>query len=91
MDSVSNVGVVDKAVAILRALATGPMDLGDLQVASGLPRATAHRLVVALEQPPLGRRDPQGRYCLGFERVALGRLAADQFDLAEVAAPVLRR
>ena len=91
MSSVSGVGVIDKAVAILRALAVGPLDLADLQDASGLPRATAHRLAVALEQHHLVRRDAQGRFCLGFELVALGRLAADQFDLAEVAAPVLRR
>jgi DNA-binding IclR family transcriptional regulator len=90
MDSVSGVGVIDKAVAILRALVAGPMDLGELQAASALPRATAHRLVVALERHHLVRRDAQGRFCLGFELVALGRLAADQFDLAEVAAPVLR-
>jgi DNA-binding IclR family transcriptional regulator len=83
--------VIDKAVAILRALAAGPMDLGDLQASSGLPRATAHRLVVALERHHLVRRDPQGRFCLGFELVSLGRQAADQFDLAEVAVPVLRR
>ncbi|MEX0846494.1 MAG: IclR family transcriptional regulator [Ilumatobacteraceae bacterium] len=90
MDSVSGVGVIDKAVAILQALASGPMDLGDLQVSSGLPRATAHRLVVALERHHLVRRDGQGRFCLGFELVALGRHAADQFDIAEVAVPILR-
>ena len=48
-----------------------------LQDATGLPRATAHRLAVALEQHGLVRRDPQGRFCLGFELIRLGRAAED--------------
>ena len=90
MDSVSNVGVVDKTVAVLRALeASGPVALGELQVATGLPRATAHRLTTALEQHGLVRRDPDGRFCLGLGLVALGRAAADGYPLAELARPAL--
>ena len=67
MDSVSNVGVLDKAVAVLRALERdGPSGLAELQAATGLPRATAHRLAVALEQHGLVRRDGDGRFCLGL-------------------------
>jgi DNA-binding IclR family transcriptional regulator len=90
MDSVSGVGVIDKGVLILQALRQRPRDLADLQQACQLPRATAHRLVVALEQHHLVRRDAQGRFCLGFELVALGRVAAEQFGLGELAAPIMR-
>lgn len=90
MDSVSGVGVIDKSVTILRALRERPLDLGELQTATGLPRATAHRLVVALEQHHLVRRDAMGRFCLGFELVALGRVASEQFGLGELAAPAMR-
>ena len=90
MDSVSGVGVIDKSVTILRALRERPLDLGDLQTATGLPRATAHRLVVALEQHHLVRRDAMGRFCLGFELVALGHSASEQFALGELASPTLR-
>ena len=89
MDSVSGVGVIDKGVLILRALAGEPLDLAALQDATGLPRATAHRLAVALEQHGLIRRDPQGRFCLGFELIRLGRAAEDEFPLAELARPIL--
>lgn len=89
MDIVSGVGVIDKGVAILEALADGPLDLVGLQLATGLPRATAHRLVVALESHHLVRRDPAGRFCLGFELIRLGRAAADEFPLAELATPAL--
>jgi DNA-binding IclR family transcriptional regulator len=90
MDSVSGVGVIDKTVVILAALRDRPLDLADLQAATGLPRATAHRLVVALEQHHLVRRDGRGRFCLGFELVALGRAASEQFGLGELAAPAMR-
>src|SRR3954451_7915979 len=89
MDSVSGVGVIDKGVLILRAVAREPLDLGALQDATELPRATAHRLAVALEQHGMIRRDPQGRFCLGFELIRLGRAAEDQFPLAELSRPML--
>lgn len=89
-DGVSGVGVLDKAVLILHALVEGPHDLLQLQEATDLPRATAHRLAVALEQHHLVRRDQQGRFCLGFELLHLGQAAADAFPLAELATPELR-
>jgi DNA-binding IclR family transcriptional regulator len=90
MDSVSGVGVLDKAVGVLGALrAGGALGLADLQAATGLPRATAHRLAVALEEHGLVRRDGAGRFCLGFELIALGLAAADAFPLADVARPLL--
>ena len=90
MDSISGVGVLDKAVGVLRALRSqGPLGLAELQAATGLPRATAHRLVVALEDHGLVRRDPTGRFCLGFELIAMGRAASDSFPLAEIAGPAL--
>jgi len=90
MGSVSGVGVIDKGVLILQALRRRPLDLAALQHECQMPRATTHRLVVALEDHHLVRRDGQGRFCLGFELVALGRVAADQFGLGELAAPAMR-
>jgi len=89
MDSLSGVGVLDKAVGVLAALRLGPRSLNDLQTATGLPRATAHRLAVALEVHGLVRRDADGRFALGFGLIELGRAAAAGFSLAEVARPVL--
>lgn len=89
MGSLSGVGVIDKAAAILDALAAGPLDLAALQDATDLPRATAHRLTVALEAHQLVRRDGAGRFCLGFELIRLGHAAADSYPLAELAKPIL--
>jgi DNA-binding IclR family transcriptional regulator len=87
--SVSGVGVIDKGVLVLRALEREPLDLAGLQQATGLPRATAHRLAVALEVHGLVRRDSNGRFCLGFELIRLGRLATQELPLAELARPSL--
>ena len=89
MDIVTGVGVLDKAMYVLRAVAEQPQSLGRLQTATGLPRATAHRLAVALEQHGLLRRDDEGRFDLGPELASLGRVAADRFPIAELARPAL--
>ena len=45
----SGIGVLDKAVGVLHAVAESPCGLADLCERTGLPRATAHRLAVGLE------------------------------------------
>ena len=77
MNSISGVGVVDKAVGVLAALERGPQSLADLVVATGLSRATAHRLAVALEAHGLVRRDEDGRFTLGLRLIGLGHAAAE--------------
>jgi DNA-binding IclR family transcriptional regulator len=83
------VGVLDKAVAVLDAVAARPRTLAELLSATGLPRATAHRLAVALEVHGLVRRDPEGRFALGLHLAALGGAAASAFPLAELSGPAL--
>ena len=65
MDSVSGIGVLDKAVTVLDALEAGPLTLGELVDATGLPRATAYRLAAALEVHAFVGRDGDGRFQLG--------------------------
>jgi DNA-binding IclR family transcriptional regulator len=89
MDIVTGVGVLDKAASILRAVAERPLSLQSLQAATDLPRATAHRLAAALEAHGLLRRDDDGRFDLGPELAALGRVASERFPLAGLALPAL--
>ncbi|HEY9557413.1 MAG TPA: helix-turn-helix domain-containing protein, partial [Acidimicrobiales bacterium] len=72
MDSVSGVGVLDKAMVVLAAVEVGPLSLAQLVDRTGLSRATAHRLAVALEAHGLVRRDEEGRFCLGLRLISLG-------------------
>jgi len=84
---VSGIGVVDKSMAILASVAREPQALADLVAATALPRATAHRLAVALELHRLLARDIDGRFVLG---PLVGELAAALPDpLVAAAGPVL--
>ena len=80
---VSGIGVLDKAVALLDALEHGALGLTDLTAATGLPRATVHRLGRALEVHGFVTRDDAGRFGLGA-RVA-------PRSLADAAHPALER
>lgn len=89
--SVSGVGVLDKAMAVIRALEDRPLHLAGLVQSTGFSRATTHRLVTALEVHGWARRDEHGRFVLGLALVRLGREAAEAFPLATTAEPFLRR
>jgi DNA-binding IclR family transcriptional regulator len=75
------VAVLDKAVAILSAVAAEPATLAELVERTGLPRATAHRLAVALEGHRLVRRTEGGSWAPG---PALAELARSTGDLGEI-------
>ena len=81
--------MLDKAVDVLDALASGPKNLAELIDATALPRATAHRLAVALQSHDLVRRVADGRFALGFRLASLGRAAVAGAPLAELARPAL--
>ena len=76
------VAVLDKAVAILGAVAHEPATLAELVERTGLPRATAHRLAVALEGHRLLRRTPTGAWSPGPALAELGRAGTDLAELA---------
>jgi DNA-binding IclR family transcriptional regulator len=92
-ESVSGVGVLDKAILVLEALEPGPLTLQDLCLSTGLPRATAHRLARALETHGLVDRDGESRFLLGSRLGRLGQAAERRRDrsLVEVARPALAR
>lgn len=83
----SGIGVLDKAVAVLQAVAEEPCGLAELCARTGLPRATAHRLAVGLEAHRLLRRAPDGRWRPG---TALAELAGGVTDpLLDAASSIL--
>lgn len=73
----SGIGVLDKAVGVLHAIAESPCGLAELCDRTGLPRATAHRLAVGLEVHRLLARDGEGRWRLG---PAVSELASQATD-----------
>lgn len=90
METLSGIGVIDKAMAVLRLLEeSGPLHPVDVQTRAGLPRSTAHRLIWALEQHGLVRRLDSGAFALGWALVGLGRAAALSSPLLEAAPDIL--
>ena len=70
-------------MAILRAVAEEPATLADLVARTGLPRATAHRLAVALEGHRLVERTESGVWTTGAGLRELARSGPDLAELAE--------
>ena len=102
MDNTSGVGVIDKVVAILEALAQRPLSLPALAESTKLPRPTAHRLAVALEHHGLVGRSDTGQFILGDQlrqwanphltwEAAADMVARELRDATGVSAQVYRR
>jgi len=89
--TLSGVGVLDKSMAVLAAVADADAALGlsELVVATGLSRATTHRLAVALERHGMLRRDAEGRFALGLRLLGLGRAAGARWPVVDAARPAL--
>jgi DNA-binding IclR family transcriptional regulator len=87
----TGVGVLDRSVLLLNLLSGGPLMLREAAEASGLPRPTAHRLLVALEKHRLVTRNAAGAFRLGSRLTELAASAGPAVDLAALAEPVLAR
>lgn len=83
---------VERAIAVLDALADSPTDLGTLEIArrTGINASSASRLLATWPGTELVRRAPDsGRYRLGLRLVQLGNAALSRADLRDVARPHL--
>lgn len=88
----SGIGVLDKTVGILHAIAESPCGLAELCDRTGLPRATAHRLAAACEVHRLLGRDEEGRWRLGLAIAELATHVSDPLLTASAAVlPALRK
>jgi DNA-binding IclR family transcriptional regulator len=83
-----SIQLLDRAIAVLHACEEGPATLNEVAGRAGLPRATAHRLAVALAEHGLLRRD-DGRFALGPVLSRLGAVAASGPSLVVAARPAL--
>lgn len=85
---------VHRATAVLRAVAAaepGGCSTSDVARACALPRATVHRLLVALAHEGMLDRDAEtARWTLGPEIYLMGSLAAAHYDITDRAGDLLR-
>lgn len=94
MDQSEKTGLltIQKAAALLRALSQNAPDAGIRELAEkmGVPRSTAHRMLVALEREGLVDQDAAtGRYHLGHELIVLAGRALRNLDVHSVALPYM--
>jgi len=85
----SGIGVLDKAVLVLRQAAQSPVTLAELIEHVDLPKATAHRIAVALEIHGFLRRNESGAWLLGPLLADLADAAGP--DLPTRARPILEQ
>jgi IclR family acetate operon transcriptional repressor len=80
---------VDRALVLLEALAAAgsPVGVGELAARTGLPQATAHRLLQGLHRRGYVRHDASRKYSVGTAALRLGDAA--QQSLARSARPFL--
>jgi DNA-binding IclR family transcriptional regulator len=84
------VDAVAKALSLLDAftLERPKLSLGELMARTGLPRATAFRLLATLEECGFVVKEG-GDYSLGFKLFVLGNVVAEELDLRRQAHPHL--
>lgn len=87
----SRIQVIDRAVALLDAIARypHPVSLKVLGAETGLHASTTHRILASLIQNNLVSRDTGGRYGLGVRLLQLGSRLYNKIDLRAVALPVM--
>lgn len=74
-------------MAILNAVAEEPLSLNEICEATGLPRATTHRLATALETHRLLARSSEGKWTVGPWLASFS--APDHARLIDVASPIM--
>jgi IclR family acetate operon transcriptional repressor len=81
---------LDKAIALLHAVADGPRSASALGRTTGIPRATVTRTLRTLADARLLEETAEG-WVLGYELVRLGRAADPDRRLVQIARPFLER
>ncbi|NDA47546.1 MAG: hypothetical protein EBY21_09795 [Alphaproteobacteria bacterium] len=87
------VNVLDRAVAVLKVFDTSHrhLTLSEIAARANLHVSTCLRLLTTLRHHGLIQRDQDnGRYCLGYEILALAEIARGSSDLAQWARPAMR-
>ena len=94
MDMVEGAQVVGRVAAVLRTVSAsmpGGIGSGAVAAATGLARPTAHRILSSLAADGFVDRDPEGsRWYLGPELYLMGAIAAERYDITDLARDSLR-
>ncbi|MBP1326273.1 DNA-binding IclR family transcriptional regulator [Leucobacter exalbidus] len=76
---------IQRAAEILELIAVRPRTQSEIAIALGVHRSTALRTMQTLTDSGLSRRRADGSYGLGYRLAGLATVAAEQFDMRNVA------
>jgi DNA-binding IclR family transcriptional regulator len=94
MGTTGEIQLLNRAMAALRAIASGPdagMRASDIAAKTGIPQPTMHRLLAALVQEGLVRKKAGRLFSLGAETLSLGNAATRMFDIQGMSRGSLER
>lgn len=80
---------IERAVEALEFVAIRPRTQSEVAEHLNVHRSTALRVLQTLTEYGLTRRQPDGKYGVGYRLAGLAATAREQFDLANVARPYL--
>lgn len=78
-------------MAILEQLSDAPSTLTEVSEFLEVHKSTALRMLQSLEASRFVRRQPDGRYTIGFGLISIGQSALEKYDLRTIARPHLVR
>ncbi|MDT9595332.1 IclR family transcriptional regulator [Nocardioides zeae] len=80
---------IQRAAEVLELVSVQPRTQSEIAEHLGVHRSTALRMLQTLTESGLTRRYADGRYGVGYRLAGLASVAAEQFDLANIARPHL--
>lgn len=80
---------VARALNIVGFIAERPRSLAETAERLGVHKSTAMRLLQTLEADGFARKQPDGRYTVGFRVITLAQQVLDQLDIRSIAHPYL--
>lgn len=86
-----SVPALEKAIAILNALAANELSISDLHSQLKLPKTTTFVILNTLEQHEIIRKTAEGKYRLGPGVLRWGNRYFDSMDMVQIARPHLER
>lgn len=80
---------IHRAALVLEHVSVRPRTQSEIAALLDVHRSTALRILQTLTEAGLTRRRPDGTYGIGYRLAGLASLAAEQFDLRDIARPTI--
>lgn len=82
---------IQRAIDVLGFLSESPRTLSEVTEFLDVHKSTALRILQTLDEAGFSRRQPDGKYTIGFSLISIAHSALEKFDLPAIARPHLAR